>query len=58
MLGTENVIAIEHVVNEILKSNISTLDKIDLLYRLKKYEGFNDDFTFIDVKILELRGGQ
>lgn len=44
MLGTENTIHIDFVVDEIKKSNISLEDKIKLLDSLMKYEGHNDNF--------------
>ena len=44
MLGTENQIAIEDVVKEILKTPINKGSKAKLLKRLLKYQGPNDNF--------------
>ena len=55
MLGTEDLMPIQSVVTEILETNISYIHKIDILHRLKKYEGYNDEFSCIDIEIKKLK---
>ena len=55
MLEIENRIDIEDVVAEVIRTNMNKNSKIKLLERLKKYEGYNDDFTFIDKEIEKVK---
>jgi len=51
MLGTENTIDIESVVEEINKAIRSKHNRIKLLTALKSYAGHNDNFTCVDEAI-------
>ena len=58
MLGMENQISMEHVVEIIMETHIPKQSKIRLLRALRKAEGHNDDFSFINKEIKKVQAQQ